>query len=57
MSKQLIYQPGYGSIEIDDSEKDAIQLRQGQKEESNVVFVERDMLDVFIELLQNIKKR
>jgi hypothetical protein len=50
-----IFQPDYGNIEIDTREKDVINLWQEGKQEINVLMVERDMLDVFIEQLTKLK--
>lgn len=48
---QKIKQKGYGNIEIDNTEKDILQVWYFEKNESNVVQVRRENIPLLIHLL------
>lgn len=47
-----INQTGYGNIEIDNTEKDIVQIWYNEKEESNLVQVRRENLKLLISILE-----
>ena len=54
MANTLIKNEGYHTVEIDNSEKDVIQL-VSITGEMNVIFIERTKIEELIETLQYIK--
>lgn len=50
----MILQTNYANIEFDNIEKDVVMIWQNECEESNVIHVEREKLQEFINHLQTL---
>lgn len=52
----FITQKHYGTIEIDATEKDIVQIWMKQKDDPQVIQIEKDLIPLFIEALKEVTK-